>query len=615
MRYYTLIIFLLYGLGLAGQCDGNLGENIFEDGDFGEGAPNILFMNPNIAPGYNYSYAPPPNDGDYTITNNTTTWGSFAANWQNISDNSDNPNGYMMVVNASFDPGLFYEQNVTGLCDDTEFEFSADIYNLILGANNVILPNVSFLIDGNVVFQTGDVPGNGQWNTYAFTFATEPGQTEVTLALQNNAPGGAGNDLALDNISFRACGPKAEILPETIANICEDGDPIQIAATINGDQYDNPQLQWQSSTDEGATWANIPEATDLTYTHTNLTAGYYYYRYLLANGTANLDNDKCRVNSNVKIIYVQPKSYQLIDTICDGLSVTIKDEAYTTSGIYTDSLLSAIGCDSIVTLTLTVIDDPNVEADVTGSDPSCHYRDDGSINVSNIQNGYPPYLIYINGAALADFPLGGLPDGDYELVIRDRYRCAEEQIVSLTDPPVFEIDLGNDLKLDLGDEVTLTPIVSEPAYDYQLQGGGEVSCNVDCSSISWLPTMTQSVILSASSISNDCLATDTVAITVSATRKIYFPNIFSPDDNGINDRFLIQGSQPNVAGISSVDIYDRWGGLIYNGSNIPVNDETVVWDGRQGGRVVANGVYGYKVTVLFLDGAEIDYFGTVTVLR
>jgi len=71
-----------------------------------------------------------------------------------------------------------------------------------------------------------------EWNTYGFTFTTGPGVTEVSLSLVNNAPGGIGNDLILDNISFQACGPEALILPETVANICEDGDPITLDATV-----------------------------------------------------------------------------------------------------------------------------------------------------------------------------------------------------------------------------------------------------------------------------------------------------------------------------------------------------------------------------------------------
>ena len=111
------------------------------------------------------------------------------------------------------------------------------------------------------------------------------------LSLQNNAPGGIGNDLALDNITFRPCGPTAQILPEEVASICEDGNPITLSATITGEQYDNPTTQWQFSSD-GENWEDIPGENGLTYTHTNLNSGFYYYRYYLANGLANLSNSK-----------------------------------------------------------------------------------------------------------------------------------------------------------------------------------------------------------------------------------------------------------------------------------------------------------------------------------
>ena len=66
-------------------CTGSLGANIFPDGDFGSGVPNIVQVNPNLAPGYIYQLNPPPDDGYYCITNNTTPWGSFGASaWIDI---------------------------------------------------------------------------------------------------------------------------------------------------------------------------------------------------------------------------------------------------------------------------------------------------------------------------------------------------------------------------------------------------------------------------------------------------------------------------------------------------------------------------------------------------
>ncbi|MEZ4956611.1 MAG: hypothetical protein R2825_23845 [Saprospiraceae bacterium] len=351
----TLLTFLLlsaiFCLAPAQICDGNLGENIFTEGDFGSGPANVLLPNPQIAPGYNYQTNPPPDDGYYTITNNTSQWGSFASNWADIADNSSDPNGYMMVVNASYTPGLFYEQEVEGLCENTLYVFSVDVYNLMLA--NGIRPNISFLLDGLVVYQTGDISNNQKWNTYGFTFTTSPGQTSITLALQNNAPGGIGNDLALDNITFRPCGPEALILPTDIANICEDGSPIQLEATVVGSQYNTPNFQWQQSFDEGMTWVDIAGETGMTYTHTDLSGG-FYYRYLLANDPSNLLNSKCRVVSNIKIVNVVPKFYTIVDTLCQGLAFSLGNNLYSNTGIYVDSLLIH-WFDSIVTLDLTIV--------------------------------------------------------------------------------------------------------------------------------------------------------------------------------------------------------------------------------------------------------------------
>ena len=352
LSHVVLVLTLQFSICIsltAQLCEGNLGENIFTDGDFGSGVPNIPPNDPGIAPGYLYTTNPPPPDGSYCLTNNITVWNQNWG-WANIGDNSNDPNGYMMVVNASFDTGLFYEQVITGLCENTIYEFSADVRNLHFGAN-IILPNVSFLINNFIAYESGNVPENNKWNTYGFTFSTGPGQTFVKLSLANNAPGGIGNDLAIDNITFRACGPEALILPQEVANICEDGNSILLDATINGDQYDDPQVQWQESFDGGVTWVDLPGENDLSYEFSNLAAGTYYYRYKLASAPENLMNSKCRIISNVKVVEVIPKFTTIADSLCQGLQFTIGNSTYENSGIYVDTLLNRLGCDSIVTTT------------------------------------------------------------------------------------------------------------------------------------------------------------------------------------------------------------------------------------------------------------------------
>ena len=616
LRYWMIWILLFPGLTAWGQiCSGNLGENIFDQGDFGSGSANILLPDPQIAPGYQYQPNPPPNDGYYCISNNTTSWGSFAFTyWVNTGDNSADPKGYMMVVNASYTPGKFYEQQVDGLCENTLYVFSADVINLMKPGSDAIKPTVSFLLDDQVKYTTGAIAEDGKWNTYGFTFTTGPGQSSLTLTLRNNAPGGIGNDLALDNIAFRACGDEAFILPETVANICEDGEPIELTATVVGELYDTPNFQWQRSFDGGLSWYDIPGETDLSYLHTELAGGFYHYRFLLANGPANLLNPKCRVVSNVKIVHVIPKFYTLTDTLCEGLSFPLGDHLIDSPGTYTDSLLTSIGCDSIVTLHLAIIPDEKIEAGFTVIDPSCDYRSDGSVRLDSVTPYSPPVEIRIDGILSLSGQVRNRPEGDVHFLLTDRYGCVMDTFVVLTDPPPFFLSLGPDLDIELGDWVALDPFVSEPVSRFTWSLPDGVECN-GCERPEWLPVRSLSVMLTAISEAGNCYATDTLNIVVRDERKIFLANIFTPNNDGINDFFVIHGLEPNVQSIEILSIFDRWGNRVFENHQFPPGDRLSGWDGTHRGVPAEPGVYTWTARVRFLDQEVIDYAGDVTLIR
>ncbi|MDB2606353.1 Ig-like domain-containing protein, partial [Zobellia sp.] len=153
------------------------------------------------------------NDGDYTIANLVNQpEGSWHAN---LGDHTTGF-GYMMVVNASFDVGDFYNRTVT-LLPDTTYKFSAWLVNANSQANETfcsgesggyILPNVKYEIRDLdnasqliASFDTGDIARTGEWQNYNFEFNTGTA-TNIEVALINNNTGGCGNDLALDDISL-----------------------------------------------------------------------------------------------------------------------------------------------------------------------------------------------------------------------------------------------------------------------------------------------------------------------------------------------------------------------------------------------------------------------------
>ncbi len=612
---FLLIHFLCLPFILQAQfCTGTLGDNIFLEGDFGTGTANLLSPNPGIAPGYIYTFNVPPVDGQYVITNNTSNWPLWPS-WLGIGDNSTDPNGYMMVVNASNDPGLFYEQTVSGLCENTLYEFSADIINLIkTGIPDHIDPNVSFLLDGVELFTTDNIPKTENWITYGFTFTTEIGQESLTLSLQNNAPGGNGNDLALDNISFRACGPETLVLPEASAiHLCEDSPPIEMQALIMGNQYVNPAFQWQQSFDEGLTWGDIAGANGSTFTHPLLTAGVYYYRFVVADGAGNLGSDNCRVNSNAKIINVLPKETILTESICDGVALIVGDSIYSTSGIYMDTMINFLGCDSILIIDLTVEIDTDFMADLLVN-PPCGNHEDGSISVENLSGGTPPFNYTFEGIDFGTTSFfSDLAGGEtYSIVIQDDIGCAIELSAFIENSSDLFLDLGEDQTVELGETVEIVPFYNFIPSDFNWQTISSIDCLdfEDCNQLDFQPTTSQYVKLDLFA-GNDCFVSDSIFIEVIEVRKAWFPNAFSPNGDGINDFFTVFANTSNVQMVEDFKIFDRWGGVMFERKNFLPNVLQNGWDGTSNGKPLSSGLYIYTAAIRFADEQVLKYSGDV----
>lgn len=87
----------------------------------------------------------------------------------------------------------------------------------------------------------------------------------------------------------------------------------------------------------------------------------------------------------------------------------------------------------------------------------------------------------------------------------------------------------------------------------------------------------------------------------------YFPNAFSPNDDGLNDTFNILGKFVEHA---TVWVYSRWGEVLFYSDN-----KEKGWDGTASGKAVPNGPYTYKALVVTADGKEKQLTGTVFLTR
>ncbi|MGK0316975.1 MAG: gliding motility-associated-like protein [Saprospiraceae bacterium] len=617
MKYGVSIIFILFNAAFAmtqGICSGNLGDNIFTDGDFGSGTALVVPNNPNIAPGYNYT-TQVPSDGSYTICSRTSALSGLYPSWLQIEDNSSDPNGYMMVINASFEPGIFYEEIVNDLCENTLYEFSADIINLIrIGTSNHTDPNVTFLIDDEVVYETGTIPKTEQWVKFGFSFVTTSTQSSIKLTLRNNAPGGSGNDLALDNISFRPCGPSSFIdLEGESSNIflCIDDDPLTVVADIVGDNGEAFAILWQSSLDS-MNWETITGNTSSSIQHTDFELGIYYYRYFSAGNEINIQNEKCRIISDILKITVLPDTYPIQDTTCIGEQYQFGPQILVSAGFYSENFESSRGCDSTVLLDLTFIPEQPIIIDYQISDPSCFEFSDGSIAISQLSGGYGglEFEVFDEFGGLVS---SDLTAGDYTIVANDRFNCKESLAITLNQPDEVIVELGTDTTLRLGQDIIISPEYSQLFSNTNWTVNGEIDCD-DCASVTLLPFSSSYVVASVSG-DNNCIDTDSFFLTVIEENLVHLPNIFSPNNDGINDFMTFNYFARSVSSIEQFSVYDRWGGLVHNIKNVPIANGESIWDGYSDNEILPNGVYTYYLNLIYINGTNEELIKSITVLR
>lgn len=611
----TLLIFIAFTQAKSqGICSGNLGENIFTAGDFGSGTAPVLLTDPNIAPGYTYT-TQVPNDGSYSICNRTSALAGLFPGWLQVEDNSADPNGYMMVVNASYEPGIFYEETVNGLCENTLYEFSADIINLIkIGTSNHTDPNVTFLIDDDVVYETGIIPKTEQWVKFGFSFTTNSTQSSVKLSLRNNAPGGSGNDLALDNISFRPCGPSSFIgLEDESTNIflCIDDDPLTVTADIISDNGETFAILWQTSLDS-INWEIIVGNNSPSIQHTNFEVGDYYYRYLTAGNEINLQNEKCRIISDILRISVLPDTYLFQDTTCVGEQYQFGNQILLTSGFYSEDFESSRGCDSTVLLDLVFLPSKEIIIEEQVFDPTCFEFSDGIIKITQLSGGYGDlgFDIFDSlGVAISSNFIAG----KYSIVAYDRYNCKEILTVTLDQPEEIIVELGMDTSVRLGEDIFLSPEYSQIFESTNWNVNGELNCN-DCSSVNLLPYSSGFVIASVIDEDN-CSDIDSIFLTVKEENLIHLPNIFSPNDDGVNDFMTINYFGRSISIIDKFSVFDRWGGLIHNIENQSIDSGGNLWDGYSDNKTIPNGVYVYYLNLTYINGKKEEIFKSITVLK
>ncbi|MCB0525634.1 MAG: gliding motility-associated C-terminal domain-containing protein [Lewinellaceae bacterium] len=254
---------------------------------------------------------------------------------------------------------------------------------------------------------------------------------------------------------------------------------------------------------------------------------------------------------------------------CPGTSVSINNVSYSEPSIVKDTILSQSGCDTLRTINLQWASLPTIFRDLTICDGESiiingvRYSGEGVVTDTIISSGEGCDTIRIN-TLYQDVPQPFLP--------ADTVICYED-VILLNSP--FNQTYWNG---------------TGPSESYSVREPGLVIAQVENE--------------------NGCIWKDTILINnCCSDHNVYVPNIFSPNEDGINDEFCLY----TIDACSDVRfrVYDRWGELVFESKGV---DDC--WDGTFRGKSMENGVYIW-VAQIFSDKSQSREIlkGSVTLIR
>lgn len=615
---------LLAALPVCSQlCTGSLGDPVVHI-DFGRGSNAQGNAIPSASIGYTFLNSDCPNDGYYTIRSSTNA--CFGNTWHTVTQDHTpgDVNGYMMIVNATYQPGDFFVDTVRGLCANTTYELAAWVMNILLptacdGNSSGIDPNLTFRIEtttGTVLatYNTGSIPETAvpTWKQYGVFFTTTAASTEVVLRITNNAPGGCGNDILLDDITFRPCGPlvnaSLSISGDTTAEVCE-GDPttflLESAASTG---YNDPVYQWQVSKN-GGPFRDIAGATSQQFLRMPTDSGVYRYRLSMSE-SVNAVNNSCRVASNTVAIIVNGLPQPGLSDTTKGCAETAlqitaaggEHYAWTgpngftafdktimlpglqaaDAGQYRVLVTTIKGCSAEDTTELVV--HPAVKAMVTGAASVCE-----DVPVMLQASGGVSYewspASGLSSAAIANPTARPSDTTTYRVTVYSEYGCSDTASATINIWKKPKASAGPDKRILEGQSVSLEGIAEGTNVIYFWTPSNSLD---NSSAISPVARPVDNTTYTLHVVSQLGCGTATDDVFVRVYKEVKIPNAFSPNGDGINDEWRIENLHTYPE--ATLQVFNRHGQKVFESRGY-----SRLWNGTYNGQPLPVGTYYYVI--------------------
>ncbi|MCB0479429.1 MAG: gliding motility-associated C-terminal domain-containing protein, partial [Crocinitomicaceae bacterium] len=307
------------------------------------------------------------------------------------------------------------------------------------------------------------------------------------------------------------------------------------------------------------------------------------------------------VTENITV--VQPSTTIIDTTICEGTNYTSVGDAANFVNVlndfqHTSVLTGANGCDSTIIENITVTPSPTVDLGMDFN--ACEGE---SVTLTATTNTGIP--VWSTGDTSMTITINAVTSGFYVAAVSGT--CGSDvDTVFITVLPAPDVDAGPDITIPLGATTILGATSTSSPVDFVWSPSNGLSCT-SCDNPEAGPIANTSYIVTVID-EYGCTNKDTVNIIIDGEIVLYIPNIFSPNGDGNNDYLEVFGPAWQDY---SMKVFNRWGALIFEST-----EPSVVWDGTtMKGEPCPQAVFVYKFEGKSIVGQIFKRAGNVMLTR
>ena len=612
-----------------------MGEERFAGPDGCDSVITIdLFFKPNSETRFDYL----GNSGDgFSEVINGTTYDESNPQDQIVLQAANGCDS-VLIIEFIFIQGVFDSLVIDDLCRGSGFEADGpngpynemnptgiDTFSLDDGRDSFFITRLTFLDNGSLRFVSTQTSGSGYDTTINNVLYNEANPSGIDTIF-----GGAANgcdSVIIINIDF------VDAFTTVIDSVLCEGDPYSI--NVDGTTFDesNPTGQANLMTDDGVdsivTVALDFRGPDTTRVMQNrcqgdgfsVMVGTTVFDQQNPMGEVTLTNSlDCDSLVIVELNFIDGINSTLFDTICSGETVTVGSTIYgeMTQLTGTEMLTAEGGCDSNV-MVMLVVDTIHYEL---CADPICPNQEEFELKIINTRPGTNLTAI-IDGQDIdvVDTARAMLAVSTPDIMLTNDRGCMVIAPVDLMTLPAETLTIqdgdGPDGSIALSFSFSGTEMDITWSSDT-----GDVLCT-DCTSVNVSSTTTATYTLE---ITDDqgCTYTDSFEVIgdvapppppATDTLDYFLSNIIDPSAGTPNNALFLQTINPEITGYD-IMIFNRWGDLVRELSNITPNQPDLGWDGRSSSNELQpSGVYVYLITIRRADTSVQQIGGDVLLVR